>query len=444
MTQVTLDNEIITRQVYGGEEYIVGGASPYDSEGPLLSKYGTNIDAYNDQLGTNGYAYVRNVGVVDLADGSLVSGVTLSGVDDDKIIMTDSGNVAYVDYDDSTYGSSSFDLKVEYYDCTAASPTLNSKTVTVALPDSSYEYYARFEKVWYLRPSTSEVGLFINGQDSSSNDRAYITSYDFVSDSFNSFDDSSFLDTTGEFWEDTHFAYTDGGWAIVAVIEDNGSDNAQAFIAQGTGGFTSSTDWDSLTKGYVDNSDWSSGITVAFDYGAVAAYYDYDKEFILEDISGGTEDDLNIYLDRYLDYNDSGIISEGEYYSTGNGTFYSKNGEYELAPLDNKFKRNSYFPYDGVTSPNISGLHGFSNRSLKTYTDKDSPTSEVTTSVYKLSVTMGDGVNVYVNDTTVAQTPDRDDDPIPVAQMDNTCYVENGDEIRVNDRSAHISLVRVK
>ncbi len=175
MVNVTIDNDIHSFVLHRDEEtgrqniHVVGSGDFTYDKGPMLYEYGTQegIVDFAPSLGTNGYALVRGVGVLDLSDGSLVTGTTfntekpeIKSTDQfrNSTILTDTGYA--ITFAQDTQNKYSDDIIYNYYDVTATSPTVQTGRLPATNVGSIN--HDRIEVMNVIFADSTELGVIVH------------------------------------------------------------------------------------------------------------------------------------------------------------------------------------------------------------------------------------------------------------------------------------------
>jgi len=417
MTLVNLDNNIITETIDANTTFIVPeGGFFTPTSGPTQSDTSESYEAFNKNLGTNGFAFAEDVGVIDLSDLSLVLETNFTQTPPDNTVLTDSGFIVNARDTGLTGGSTDVKITFEFYDLNQTNPTKQSNTFSNNPIDSSFDETPQVENLGYARPSQSSVILQRFGTDSTANaDQTRILMYDFLSGDNAALEPNYNKSGSAEM----RFAKRESGWSY--GIDDGSSLN----IVGGTG-FIDLSAGDSLD---FQKSQNSTGTIGAYDYGAI---FTEGSQLQTQDISPtGIAGNALIIL-----WSGSVTPREGDYaYVNVDGTDVWIDGDDLIDANGDGYEAQRLFDTGtAVSGPGIDGIHTFSGRSAKRVSESVINPGEV--SVYKLRINEATSSSVTINGAPVTGSSGN------FNRVET--FVSAGDEIATGASKTHVSLIDVQ
>jgi len=419
MTLVNLDNNIITETIDANTTFTVPpGNLPAPTSGPEQSDTSESFEAFNKNLGTNGFAFAEDVGVIDLSDLSLVLETNFTQTAPDNTVLTDSGfvvNARDTGLNPAT-GSTEVQITFEFYDLNQPNPTKQSNTFSDNPINASFDETPQVENLGYARPSQSSVILKRFGSDSTANaDQTRILIYDFLSGDNAALERN--FNTSGS--ATMRFAKRESGWSY-------GIDDGSSLSIIGGTGFVDLGAGDSLD---FQKSQSSTGIIGAYDYGAIftSASQLQTQDISPAGISGG---------DLITIWGGSVTPRAGDYvYVNVDGADVWIDGDDLINAAGNGYEPQQIFSTGtAVSAPGIVGIYTFSDRSAKRLSDSELDSGDV--SVYKLRINEAGGNSITINGAAVTGSNGK------FNRVET--FVSAGDEITTGQSKTHVSLIQVQ
>lgn len=428
MTQVNIDNKIVSTTVRQNEQLFV----PIDSDAvTTVESYnsGGTILAYEPSLRTNGVALIKDVGVVDLSDGSVISQPDFNYDTYDYgfsqlrsfCTITDAGYVINFEQLDNDP-----DIQIKYVDFENDPKNTQIKDYTVH-SNTSREADDNFS-LFQLKPE-NKIFFSLDYYDGNDDRTIYRK---FNPETGNVYEENRFNTLFSSVSDDENFSGTpitftnENSWVMAGRFDYNGNNDIFTFAIEYSG----------------DTSDFESNAfeaTKADKSISSLRYTGVKLDSTLYQVGDGTyrEQKFVDFLQNNDDLQvvDYGIGPDGYVYSVSNGLT-------RVGPdtLDKTVTNSNYYVVDAA----LDNVYYSTSTGLSKITNIEQFSSDSGENIWKFNFAGGDYDDYVRINNEVRIGPEEGRDGGVTINADETKFLRSGDTLEANDSGFLINLIKVK